>query len=74
MSVNGKFDGITLADLEAVGDRHLVPRYRAVIGEVLQAVDRWPEFAGAAGLGTPVTERIAADLARYRPGGPTGRG
>ncbi|MBS0614642.1 MAG: type II toxin-antitoxin system HipA family toxin, partial [Proteobacteria bacterium] len=38
MSVNGRFRDIGRADLEAVGDRFLVPRYRQVIREVVAAV------------------------------------
>ena len=56
MSVNGKFQGITRADLEAVGDRFLVPGYRRIINSVGEAVKRWPEFAEAAGL--PPTEML----------------
>lgn len=65
MSVNGKVDQITRADVEAVGDRHLVPGYRGVIEDVVQAVRRWPEFAAAAGLGDAVTVRISSDLALH---------
>ena len=67
MSVNGAFDGITRTDLEAVGDRHLVPGYASVIDDVLRAVDRWPTHAEAAGIDQSVTARIAADLERHRP-------
>ena len=67
MSVNGKFDGITLADLREVGDRHLVPNYGGVIDEVLQAVDSWPEFARSAGASDKTMERIAKDMDGDRP-------
>lgn len=67
MSVNGKFDGITLADLREVGDRHLVPNYSGVINEVLQAVDSWPEFARSAGVSEKTKERIAKDMDENRP-------
>lgn len=67
MSVNGKFDGITRADLHEVGDLHLVPRYAGVIDEVLQAVDKWPDFAQSAGVSEKTTERIAKDIGLHRP-------
>jgi serine/threonine-protein kinase HipA len=67
MGVGGRFDGISLADLADLGDRHLVPRHRAVVAEVLAAVDRWPSFAEAAGVPGARVERVAADLERHRP-------
>lgn len=67
MSVNGKFDGITLADLHEVGDLHLVPKYAGVIDEVFQAINRWPDFAQNAGVSEKTTERIAKDIALNRP-------
>lgn len=67
MSVNGKFDGITLADLKKVGDQHLIPRYASVIDEVFQAVGRWTEFAQSAGVSEKTTERIKKDIGLNRP-------
>lgn len=67
MSVNGKFDGITLADLHEVGDLHLVPKYAGVIDEVFQAIDRWPDFAASAGVSEKTTQRIAKDIGLNRP-------
>ena len=67
MSVNGKRDGITLADLEELGDRAKVPGYRAVIGEVLAAVDTWPAAAEEAGVSPAALAAVAADLAAHRP-------
>ena len=62
MSVNGKFQGITRADLETVGDRFLVPGYRQIINSMRDTLSRWPEFAAAADLPPRETERIAADF------------
>ncbi len=62
MSVNGKFQGITRADLEAVGDRFLIPGYRRIIKSVSEAVGRWPEFAGAAGLPPAEIQRVREDF------------
>lgn len=67
MSVNGRFDGIGLADLAAVGDRFAVPGYRSAIGDVLAAVDRWEDFAGEAGVADGHVTRVRADLDRHRP-------
>ena len=67
MAVNGKFEGITLEDLHAVGDRNDVPGYRRVVREVRDAVTAWPAFAAQAELDDELTESIAADIERFRP-------
>jgi serine/threonine-protein kinase HipA len=67
MRVNGKNEDITLADLYAVGDRHDVPAYKRVVGEVLDAVDHWADYAAEAGVPDEHVRLIAADLERYRP-------
>ena len=67
MSINGKFDGITLADLKKVGDQHLVPNYVRVIDEVFQSIDKWSDFASNAGISGKTTERIAKDIGLNRP-------
>jgi serine/threonine-protein kinase HipA len=68
MSVNGRFEGITRADLHSVGEQFGVPGYRALVREVQAAVEAWPDFAAAAGLGAAETESISADLVAARPG------
>jgi serine/threonine-protein kinase HipA len=60
MSVNGVFDGISRDDLLAVADRHRVPGAKAVISEVREAVDAWPDFGARAGLTTDRVEAIRA--------------
>ena len=67
MSVNGRFEGITLADLHAVGERHNVPGYKQIVREVLAAVDRWPTFAATAEVPPEVSQRVGADLTAFRP-------
>jgi len=63
MSVNGAFADIQIADLLAVADRALVPRAKAVIDEVRQALARWEEFAREAG----VDEATARDIRQTYP-------
>jgi len=60
MSVNGKRDGFTRADLEACARAGLLSRARAatLFEEVLTAVRRWPDFAAEAGLSPVWTEEI----------------
>ncbi len=50
MSLNGRFDAITLADLYALADTQGIPRFRQVTDEVLAAVRAWPDFAHQAGV------------------------
>ena len=67
MSVNGHFEGIALDDLHAVGERHEVPGYRRLVREVLEAVDRWPEFAARSEVPQDVVDRITTELDGFRP-------
>ena len=62
MAVNGKFRDICKADLEAVGDRFLIPKYREHIQTIAAALTRWPEFAELAGLPAAETLRIQRDF------------
>ncbi len=67
MSVNGKFEGITLEDLYAVGDRNFVPGYRRIVRSVRDVVAEWPSFAAGAEVDGETTVIIAADLERLAP-------
>lgn len=58
MSVNGKFAGITRADLLAEADRFGVRRPQDALKDVRAALDQWPAFARQAGL----SEKAAADI------------
>jgi len=67
LSVNGKTEGITLIDLEAVGERRAVPGYRRVIREVRAAVDEWPSFAESAEVDETTIVAIASEIENLRP-------
>ena len=67
LSVNGKTDGITVADLEAVGERRLVPGYRRVIREVRAGVEAWPTFAETAEVDTESMAAVSSDIKDLRP-------
>ncbi len=62
MTLNGKRDGFTRADLEACAAAGLLKRGRAgaILEEVCTAVRRWPEFAARARLSDEWTHKIAA--------------
>ena len=62
MSVAGKREHITIADLLETGDRCLVatrPKLKSVIEQVVSALEGWPESAQRAGVGARQIERIA---------------
>lgn len=60
MTLNGKRDGFTLDDFVACAKSALMKRGRAqsIVEEVRAAVQRWPEFAAAAGVPEALTNAI----------------
>lgn len=68
LSVNGKFSGITVADLELVGDKFAVPGYKTIIKDVLNVVKGWPGYAASADVSPEAIHRINATLAEFRLG------
>jgi serine/threonine-protein kinase HipA len=67
LTVNGRTTGITMDDLESVGERQSVPAYRRAIREVCNAVDEWSTFANEAGLDDASLQAIASDIRGLRP-------
>lgn len=63
MTANGKREGFDRADLKAVAKAAMMQRGRddEIIGQVLDAVRRWREFAAQAGLSEKWTAAVAAD-------------
>lgn len=61
MSVNGKFKEIEKSDLMTVAERFQVSRARAILKEVSEAVDAWPEFAKKAEVPADIAEDIRQD-------------
>ncbi|MFT4228949.1 MAG: hypothetical protein QM602_01510, partial [Microbacterium sp.] len=66
MSVNGRFEGIGEADLLLLADQFEVPGARGIVGEVSEAVARWPEFAREAGISQPRRAEVQARLNEVR--------
>lgn len=62
MSVEGKFIGITHADLLRVADRFRVPSAKATLDAVREAVRDWPRFGAEAGLPADEIRRVGDDL------------
>lgn len=60
MTINGKRDGFTWVDFEECAKAALLKRGRAkaILGEVMEAVRRWPEFAAQARLDDAWREAI----------------
>lgn len=67
MSVNARFEGITVEDLHAVGERNHVPGYRRLVWEVGAAVEGWEAFAAEAGLDDGTTAQVQEDIGRLGP-------
>ncbi len=61
MSLNGKRDNFSLDDLIAVAESISLTRTDKVINEVYAAVERWPEFARAAGVNEKTIQEISAN-------------
>jgi serine/threonine-protein kinase HipA len=61
MSINGKRDGFTMADLVAVGESISIARPREIIDEVIAAVAQWPEYAETTG----VKKTFSDEIGRY---------
>lgn len=62
MSVNGRFTGIDGHDLAEVADRFAVPSPRRIVLDVLESVDRWPDFAGEAQVSVDANTEVAANI------------
>jgi len=62
MSVNGKFRGITRADLLVEADRFGVRRPADILADVRSALDGWVEGAQDAGLNPKAADRVAVDF------------
>ncbi len=64
MAVNGKFSGITRADLLAVADQFGIGSAPKVLKLVNEAVAAWPEFARAAKVSSAETKRVGGHHVR----------
>lgn len=64
MTMNGKRDGFTLEDFRECGRAVGLKRGRAeaILGQVCEAVSRWPEFAAQAGVAEPWMEQVRVQL------------
>ncbi|MBC8441507.1 MAG: type II toxin-antitoxin system HipA family toxin [Deltaproteobacteria bacterium] len=59
MTINGKRDNFTMADLVEVGNSISVSKPTEVIDKVLDSVNQWPEFAKEAGVNPEQIKNIA---------------
>jgi serine/threonine-protein kinase HipA len=62
MSVNGKFSGIEKSDLMAVADLFKIQNAHRIIDDVVNALNKWDEFAEKAKLPKSEAARISKDL------------
>jgi serine/threonine-protein kinase HipA len=59
MSLNGKRDGFSRADLITVGESIGIPRSGRIIDQVCEAVNDWPKYAEQAGVKPAIQNEIA---------------
>lgn len=59
MSINGKRDNFTRADLISVGEAISVPNPSRILDQVMDAVKQWPRFADQAGVKKEHAKEIA---------------
>ena len=55
MTINGKSDGFTLADLYQVGREMNIKSYKSIVQQVRDVVAGWPQYAQEAGVGKEQT-------------------
>jgi serine/threonine-protein kinase HipA len=69
MSINGKRDDFTVADLERVASTAGLKRgaARRILAEVTAVLERWPDFAATAGIPEGTVARIHATLRLHLP-------
>ena len=65
MSVNGKFDGITRADLLAFASANGVKDGAELITQVCDSAARWPEMAREVGVPEEMISQIMANQVRF---------
>lgn len=61
-SVNGKFQGITREDCLQLASRFGVPRAKAIIDEVKDALRTWKDAANEAGISEAEADRVSTDF------------
>ena len=62
MSVNGKFDDITRADLLAFASANGIKDASEVIDQVCEAATHWPEMARNVGVPEEMVKKIEANM------------
>lgn len=62
MSVNGKFDEITSADLLALASANSIKDAKEVIDEICETASRWPEMAREVGVPVKMIEPIFENI------------
>ena len=62
MSVNGKFEGITRADLLAFASANNIKDAAGVIDEVADCVAQWPRIAQECGVPKEMVEGIVKNM------------
>lgn len=61
MTIRGKTDGFTRADLLSIGDTFKVRRAEEILDQTIETVSRWPEFAESVRVPADWMAKIAGD-------------
>lgn len=62
MSINGKFDSITRADLLEFAAANNIKEASAIIDEVVDRIAEWPQIAADAGVPQEMAQRIMKNM------------
>jgi serine/threonine-protein kinase HipA len=64
LTLNGKNEGITREDLEVVAHRNDIQDYKSLIDRIMNAVDKFREFAAALKIDKQLIDSIESDFVR----------
>lgn len=66
MSINSKFDQITLADIYVVDSAQAIPAHKSITKEIIAVATAWVSHADRADVNEATLKNIAEDIADHR--------
>lgn len=67
MSVNGKFENISLTDIYTLGDMYSIPAYKKIVADVGAVISQWRDFALLADVEDHTSEFINRSITNLQP-------
>ena len=67
MSVNGKFENITLTDIYTLGEMYSIPAYKKIGADVGAVISQWRDFALLADVEDDTSEFINKSITSLQP-------